>query len=231
MSLDLSALKDSKTTLPGLGLICLTILILAGKIPVELLLQKLPWDYIIGAIFGGGGIALLGANSNKSRGLPGGPAIPAPPPVAAPVPVPTAEAPPPGAAGFMRLSLVAIIGLIVLLLLLFGCIGPSASLPGASGQQAAAQDSARTTAYKTLASANKTYTAAMKSIADLYKQGIVDEAVKARAIEYGNAFKQAHDLAITAVEAGDYHKVAGVSAALANLLDFVQPYLIKGGAK
>lgn len=77
--MDLSALKDSKTTLPGLGMILLTILILSGKLPVEVLLQNLPVDYIIGAIFGGGGIALLGANSNKPSPPPVPPASPAPP--------------------------------------------------------------------------------------------------------------------------------------------------------
>ena len=77
--MDLSALKDSKTTLPGLGMILLTILILSGKLPVELLLQKLPVDYIIGAIFGGGGIALLGANSNKASEPPAAQASPASP--------------------------------------------------------------------------------------------------------------------------------------------------------
>ncbi len=79
--MDLSALKDSKTTLPGLAMILLTILILSGKLPVELLLQKLPVDYIIGAIFGGSGVALLGANSNKPS-PPQAPATPA----AAPAP-------------------------------------------------------------------------------------------------------------------------------------------------
>ncbi|MEW6657262.1 MAG: hypothetical protein AB1424_01250 [Thermodesulfobacteriota bacterium] len=83
--MDLSALKDSKTTLPGLAMILLTILILSGKLPVELLLQKLPVDYIIGAIFGGGGVALLGANSYK----------PLPPPVQQEIPAsPVAPAPP-----------------------------------------------------------------------------------------------------------------------------------------
>jgi hypothetical protein len=83
LAMDLSALKDSKTTLPGLGMILLTILILSGKLPVELVLQKLPVDYIIGAIFGGGGIALLGANSNKPAAAPppapASPASPTPP--------------------------------------------------------------------------------------------------------------------------------------------------------
>ncbi len=63
--MDLSALKDTKTTLPGLAMICITILILAGKIPIDLILQNLPWGYIISAVCGVGGIGLLGANSNK----------------------------------------------------------------------------------------------------------------------------------------------------------------------
>ncbi len=84
IDIDLSALKDKKTTLPGLGMILLTILILSGKLPVEVLLQKLPVDYIIGAIFGGGGVALLGANSNK----------PSPPQAS---PAPTATTSPPAA--------------------------------------------------------------------------------------------------------------------------------------
>ena len=72
LNFDLSALKDGKTTLPGLAMICLTILILSGKISPDML-KNLPWDYIFGIIFGGGGIALLGANSKKSD-------QPAPPP-------------------------------------------------------------------------------------------------------------------------------------------------------
>ena len=88
--MDLSALKDSKTTLPGLGMILLTILILSGKLPVEVLLQNLPVDYIIGALFGGGGIALLGANSNKPSSPPAQQAPPAP--VAAPAPPATPTA-------------------------------------------------------------------------------------------------------------------------------------------
>jgi hypothetical protein len=64
--MDLSALKDTKTTLPGLAMICITILILAGKIPIDLILQNLPWGYIVSAVFGVGGIGLLGVNTNKT---------------------------------------------------------------------------------------------------------------------------------------------------------------------
>lgn len=90
IDIDLSALKDKKTSLPGLGMILLTILILSGKLPVELLLQKLPVDYIIGAIFGGGGVALLGANSNKPSPPPVQQVPPAPPAAPTPPATPTA---------------------------------------------------------------------------------------------------------------------------------------------
>ncbi len=56
------------------------------------------------------------------------------------------------------------------------------------GSGVATQDSPGTVAYKTLVSANKTYTATMKSIADLYKQGLVADKVKANAIQYGTDF-------------------------------------------
>jgi len=90
--MDLSALKDSKTTLPGLGMICLTILILAGKVPVEFLLQKLPWDYIVAGAFGLGGSVLLGVNSAKPPASPGIQAAAPPAPSQAPPP----PAPPAG---------------------------------------------------------------------------------------------------------------------------------------
>jgi hypothetical protein len=95
------------------------------------------------------------------------------------------------------------------------------------GQEAARYPGlARTVAYKTLARANKTYTATMKSIADPYKQGLV--AKRSRPGPFNTA-PTSHDLAITAVEARDYNLVAGVSIALASPLDFVQPQLIKRG--
>ena len=110
-------------------------------------------------------------------------------------------------------------------LVLGGCANTSTS--SGSTTTAATQDSPRTVAYKTLATLSKTYTATMKSIADLYNQGLVDDTVKAKAIQYGNAFKQAHDAAITAVESGGSFDTAGVTAALTSLLTFVQPYLTK----
>jgi hypothetical protein len=54
----------------------------------------------------------------------------------------------------------------------------------------------------------------------------VDDKVRAKAIEYGPGFKKAADLAITSVQAGDYHSVSDVSMVLVSRLDIVQPFLI-----
>ncbi len=58
--MDWSALKDLKTTMPGLVLICLTILILAGKVDVN----KLPLDAMVSLALGSSGVVLLGAKSS-----------------------------------------------------------------------------------------------------------------------------------------------------------------------
>lgn len=118
-----------------------------------------------------------------------------------------------------------IVLLILPLLAAPGC-GGGAHQPS-SGNQAAQSDSARVTAYKSLATASKTYTTTMQAVADLYRAGLVDDQVKTRAIAYGTVFKRAHDLALTAVAAGDYSSLADVTAALADLLEFVRPYLLK----
>lgn len=112
--------------------------------------------------------------------------------------------------------------------LVSGCAGQASNAPGAQSQQAA-QDSPRTVAYKSLATMNKTYNATMRSFADLYRPKLIDEQVKAKAIEYGTAFQRAYNKAVDAAENDDFSSVSGVSVALADLLDFVQPYLFKGG--
>jgi ABC-type glycerol-3-phosphate transport system substrate-binding protein len=117
--------------------------------------------------------------------------------------------------------------LLALLLLLVSCSGPTAPLPGALPQAAAVQDSPKTVAYKSLATMSKTYTTTMQTIADLYKQGLVNDQIKAQAIKYGNAFKKAEDQVITQMEAGGDFSLSGVSAALADLLALAQPYLLK----
>jgi len=67
----------------------------------------------------------------------------------------------------------------------------------------------------------------MKSFADLYRQKLIDDQVKA--IKYGSAFQRAYNKAVDAAENNDFSSISGVSVTLAQLLDFVQPYLFKGG--
>jgi hypothetical protein len=121
--------------------------------------------------------------------------------------------------------------LAIIIFLLAGCAGQAGNAPGAPSQQATAQESPKIVAYKTLATAGKTYNATMKSLGDLYRQKLIDDRVKAKAIEYGMAFQRAYNQALDAAENDDFSSVSGVSVALADLLDFVQPYLSKGGAK
>jgi len=123
------------------------------------------------------------------------------------------------------------LAILTVLFLAAGCAGQASNAPGAAAQQTAAQDSPRTVAYKSLATMNKTYNATMKSFADLYRQKLIDDQVKAKAIEYGTAFQRAYNKAVDAAENDDFSSISGVSVALAELLDIVQPYLIKGGAK
>jgi len=133
----------------------------------------------------------------------------------------------------MRKALVRkffVLAILVTLFLVVGCAGPAAgNVPGPTSQQAAAQDSPRTVAYKSLATMNKTYNATMKSLGDLYRQKLIDEQVKNKAVEYGTVFQRAYNKALDAAENDDFSSVSGVSVALADLLDFVQPYLLKGG--
>jgi len=75
---------------------------------------------------------------------------------------------------------------------------------------------------------NKTYNATMRSFADLCRQKLIDEQVKGKAIEYGAA-QRAYNKAVNAAENDEFSSISGVSVALAELVDFVQPYLVKGG--
>lgn len=69
----------------------------------------------------------------------------------------------------------------------------------------------------------------MKSVASLYKQDIINADIKAQAIKYGNVLRTAYGRAIDVLENGGTPSLATVSAALADLLNFLQPYLTKEG--
>ena len=124
---------------------------------------------------------------------------------------------------------VVALAILTALILVIGCAGQAGNAPSAAAQQTAVQDSPRTVAYKSLATMNKTYNTTMKSFANLYRQKLIDDQVKAKAVEYGTAFQRAYNQAVDAAENDDFNSISGVSMALADLLDFVQPYLIKGG--
>lgn len=108
-------------------------------------------------------------------------------------------------------------------LFLNGCASSGATSSGTTA--AAPQDSAQTTAYKALRTAADTYDVTMKSVASLYRQGVINADVKDKAIQYGNTFRTAYNAAIDVMEAGGTPSTATVSAALADLLKFVQPYM------
>jgi len=97
-------------------------------------------------------------------------------------------------------------------------------------------------AYRTLGAAGATYDAAMKSLADLYDKGVIGNAEKTKAIEYGGYFWAAYHTAADAMvvymeteNAADEARVtkamAMLSQALSRFMDVVQPMLAKGGDK
>lgn len=94
--------------------------------------------------------------------------------------------------------------------------------------------------YRTLSIAATTYDTAMKSIADLYRQGKVTEAQKAKALEIGMEYWIAYHTATDALEA--YIAVGSVdnekrleiammefSKVLSKFMNYVQPIITKGG--
>ena len=109
-----------------------------------------------------------------------------------------------------------------------GCAGPASNAPGAPAATAS-QDSPQTVAYKTLRTTADTYDATMKTMASLYKQGIINADTKAKAIQYATVFRTAYGKAIDVLETGGTPSVAAVSSALTDLLQFLQPYLTQGG--
>ncbi len=119
--------------------------------------------------------------------------------------------------------------LAILLALIAGCAGQASNAPDAPSQQASVHDSPQTVAFKSLRSAADTYDATMKTVASLYKQGIINTDTKAKAIQYATIFRTAYGKAIDVLEAGGTPSVVAVSAALTDLLQFIQPYVSQGG--
>ena len=92
--------------------------------------------------------------------------------------------------------------------------------------------------YKTLATAATAYESAFGALADLYKQGLVSEDIKAKSIEYGTHFWSAYHTAVELLasyaktsDAADEAKlniaIIEVSKLLGVFLEYAGPYLAK----
>ena len=94
-------------------------------------------------------------------------------------------------------------------------------------------------AYRTLSTSAVTYDASMKTLADLYKQGVIGPEEKATAIEMGTVFWAAYHTAVDALIA--YEKTAGTAGGekaeaaliefqgvLVSFLNYARPLLLKG---
>ena len=94
--------------------------------------------------------------------------------------------------------------------------------------------------YRALTVSYQGYDVALSGMGDLYREGLIGEDVKTQAIEYGRAYKVAHNEAVRALaayeerggaEAKDAYLQAAqdASAALARLINYAKPYLVKHG--
>jgi hypothetical protein len=94
-------------------------------------------------------------------------------------------------------------------------------------------------AYRTLTVSQQTYDTTLSVMGDLYREGKVTEAQKAKAIELGRAYKLAHNGAVAALvryeeQGGQANKDAYMGAAadaakaLSALLAYCRPLLEKG---
>lgn len=93
-----------------------------------------------------------------------------------------------------------------------------------------------TNAYRGLMVSKEAYDAALSAMGDLYKEGVIGEQEKEKAIELGRIYKQAHNDAVAALEAYEasgaetdkdkyLFAVGAASAALADLIAYCRPYL------
>lgn len=93
--------------------------------------------------------------------------------------------------------------------------------------------------YDSAAVSKETYEVALSTLGDLYKQGLVDEATKDEAIEYGRVYKEMHNQMVEALAQYVEDKTnescrqaylnAAINAhyALARLLELLGPYLVE----
>jgi len=64
--------------------------------------------------------------------------------------------------------------------------------------------------YRSLSTAGETYDATMKSAADLYRKGVIDDEQKAKIVEIAIKYKMSYDIAVDALDA--YNETSSVEA-------------------
>lgn len=110
---------------------------------------------------------------------------------------------------------------------------------GCAGTQSTEKPDFVTVTYKTIKTMSELYNMSMGTLGDLYREGKISEADKAKAIKYGERFRKAKDLAVEALIS--YTKTEGqsgfvlVQTALdeairlyGELARYIQPMLTKG---
>ena len=94
-------------------------------------------------------------------------------------------------------------------------------------------------AYRTLAVSQQTYDATLSALGDMYKQGMLSDEHKDKAVELGTLYKAAHNSAVQALLQYESNptpdnkqryleSAAFASQQLAMLLEFAKPFLVKG---
>jgi len=118
------------------------------------------------------------------------------------------------------------IAVVLVLLFVMSCGGPNSFV----------RDS-----YRTLTVSKQTYESTMKSLGEMYKEGLISEADKQNLIKYGDVYMKAHNDAtdaLVAYVASDktteassktayLNAAQNVSKKLADLLSVARPFLIK----
>ena len=90
--------------------------------------------------------------------------------------------------------------------------------------------------YKLLLTSKVSYDTSMKVVADMYRQGRITDADKAKVIEIGTIYAEAHNLAVKALASYEKTKsdtdqaklaiqIELATNALAKLLEMLSPYL------
>jgi hypothetical protein len=93
-------------------------------------------------------------------------------------------------------------------------------------------------AYRTGSISKSAFEMTLTSLGELYNEGLINEGVKQKAIEYGDLYMNAHNEAIEALaqykelglenDKADYLKFASeASILLAKFLNYARPYLLE----